>query len=95
MPAYFDAKETRDPAAREKALFAALRRHLEAVQGKAPTLRRQLKGVAVKGLIDRAGLQQVPVLRKPELAAMQKERAPCSLLDSARATSPITASATI
>ncbi len=76
MPAHFDAKETRDPAAREKALFAGLRRHLEAVQAKAPTLRGQLKGIAVKGLVDRAALQQVPVLRKPDLAAMQKARPP-------------------
>ena len=84
MPAHFDAKETRDPAAREKALFAALRRHLEAAQAKAPALRAQLKGIALKGLADRAALQQVPVLRKPDLAAMQKERPPFGGLNAAK-----------
>jgi phenylacetate-CoA ligase len=76
MPAHFDAKETRDPATRERGLFAALRRHLEAAQGKAPALRGQLKGIAVKSLVDRGALQQVPVLRKPDLAAMQKRHPP-------------------
>ncbi len=76
MSAHFDAKEGRDPALREKALFAALRRQLAAVQAKAPGLKKQLNGIEVKGLTDRPALQAVPVLRKGDLLALQAGHPP-------------------
>jgi phenylacetate-CoA ligase len=71
MP-HLDKRETMEPAKREKALFRDLRGLLAFARGKAPALRRQLKGVDIAGLRDRAALAAVPVLRKSELLAMQQ-----------------------
>ncbi len=76
MPLHYDTKETRDPEVREKGLFAALRRQLDAAQAKTPGLKKQLKGLVVKDLRDRLALQQVPVLRKGDLIALQAEQPP-------------------
>jgi phenylacetate-CoA ligase len=76
VPQHYDKLETRDPIARERALFRALATHLEAAAPKAPALRRQLKGIDVKALKDRAALAHVPVLRKGDLSAMQAEMPP-------------------
>lgn len=74
--AHYDAGETQDPAAREAALFARLRSLLESAQAGAPALRQQLEGVAIDSLIDRAALQQVPVIRKGDLLALQAQNPP-------------------
>jgi len=85
MPLHYDARETRDPAAREKALFAALRRQLEAARGKAPAIRTQLRGVEVKTLKDRAALAAVPVFRKADLIALQAGHPPFAGLTTVKA----------
>jgi phenylacetate-CoA ligase len=73
---FYDKLENMDGEKREKALFKDLRGLLEFAKGKAPALRAQLKGVDIKGLKDRAALAQVPVLRKPELMALQLAKGP-------------------
>lgn len=71
-----DKRELMDPAKREKALFGNLRKLLAFASPRAPALRRQLKGIDVKGLKDRAALAAVPVLRKSDLLAMQRATPP-------------------
>ena len=61
--AHYDAGETQDSAAREAALFARLRSLLEGAQAGAPALRQQLDGIALDTIVDRAALQQVPVIQ--------------------------------
>lgn len=72
MIAHFDELETRPAATRETQLFADLRALLEAVRASTPGLKRQLGGIEVTSLIDRASLAKVPVLRKSDLLAMQQ-----------------------
>jgi phenylacetate-CoA ligase len=71
MP-FYDKLETADPEKREKAQFRELRGLLDFAKGKAPALRKQLKGIEIKALKDRAALAGVPVLRKSDLLAMQQ-----------------------
>ncbi|GAA4125457.1 phenylacetate--CoA ligase family protein [Aminobacter aganoensis] len=82
--AHYDAGETQDPAAREAALFARLHSLLETAQAGAPALRQQLEGVAVASLVDRAALQQVPVIRKGDLLALQAKEPPFAGLSPVR-----------
>lgn len=74
-PGYYDVLETRDPEAREAALFAALRDHLCAAK-RAPALARILDGIDPDAVTDRAALATLPVLRKSELMAMQADSPP-------------------
>ncbi|KQU71842.1 AMP-dependent synthetase [Aminobacter sp. DSM 101952] len=82
--AHYDAGETQDPAAREAALFARLHSLLETAQAGAPALRQQLEGVAVASLVGRAALQQVPVIRKGDLLALQAKEPPFAGLSPVR-----------
>jgi phenylacetate-CoA ligase len=75
MP-FYDKLETVDPEKREKAQFKELRALLDFAKAKAPALRKQLKGVEIKSLKDRAALAAVPVLRKSDLLAMQQAAPP-------------------
>jgi phenylacetate-CoA ligase len=75
MP-FFDKRETADPEKREKAQFRELRALLEYARGKAPALKKQLKGIDIKALKDREALAGVPVLRKSDLLAMQQAAPP-------------------
>ncbi len=84
MAHHYDRLETRDPIAREKALFRALATHLETATSKAPALKRQLKGIDVKALKDRAALALIPVMRKGDLGAMQAESPPFAGLTTQR-----------
>ena len=74
--AFYDKLETADPEKREKSQFKELRALLDFAKAKAPALRRQLKGIEVKSLKDRAALAHVPVLRKSDLLAMQQAAPP-------------------
>jgi phenylacetate-CoA ligase len=76
MPEHFDKHETRSPAFRERQDFSTLRTLLEAAKKKAPALRKQLKGVKIEALKDRAALAEVPVFRKSDLLALQKAEPP-------------------
>jgi len=75
VPDYYDALETRDPAAREseqaRALPAIIARAMTA-----PAWARHLAGVDAKAVTSRAALARLPVLRKTDIAALQKETPP-------------------
>jgi phenylacetate-CoA ligase len=76
MSEHFDAAETRDPQQREIALLADLRDLLAWAAPATPALARQLAGIDIAGLTDRAALATVPVLRKSELLGMQRVAPP-------------------
>lgn len=75
MPDYYDALETRQPAARERELFAALP-GIVARAMTAPGWAKHLAGIDPKTANSRAALARLPVLRKSDVAALQKETPP-------------------
>jgi phenylacetate-CoA ligase len=75
MSEFYDALETRDPATREKDLFARLPEVLARAMS-APGWAEHLKGVDPKTVTSRAALAKLPVLRKSELPALQKAMPP-------------------
>lgn len=83
MP-FYDKLETADPEKRERAQFKDLRALLDFAKGRAPALRRQIKGVDIRALKDRAALAAVPVLRKSDLVAMQQAAPPFAGLATAK-----------
>jgi phenylacetate-CoA ligase len=76
MPPHFDRLETRSPEKREAEDFRILRALLTASIGKAPALKKQLRGIELSALKNRAALAAVPVFRKGDLGALQKARPP-------------------
>jgi phenylacetate-coenzyme A ligase PaaK-like adenylate-forming protein len=72
---YFDRLETRSPGAREKALMAALPGLLRLAK-KAPGWARILKDVRPQDIKSRKALAALPVTRKSDLGALQKETPP-------------------
>src|SRR5262245_39400178 len=75
MPDHYDALETREPARRERELFARLPEILARAMG-APGWAAQLAGHDPKALTSRAALAKLPLLRKSELLARQKQSPP-------------------
>jgi phenylacetate-CoA ligase len=75
MADHYDALETREPAAREREQFARLP-EIVARAVTAPGWAGNLKGVDPKSVTSRAALARLPVLRKSDLAALQKEHPP-------------------
>ena len=75
MPDHFDARETRDPAAREADLMQRLPGLLEAALA-APGWRRHLGGIDPQAIDSRAALARLPVLRKPDLIRLQQAEPP-------------------
>ena len=75
MSLHFDTIETRDPAAREAAHASALADIVSRALA-APGWARRLAGVDPKTVSSRAALAKLPVLRKPELVALQRETPP-------------------
>jgi phenylacetate-CoA ligase len=75
MSQFYDALETRDPAAREKELFARLPDTIARAMS-APGWAGHLKGVDPKAVTSRAALAKLPVLRKSDLPALQKAMPP-------------------
>ena len=72
---HYDALETREPAMREREQLAALPQAL-AHALKAPGWAKQLAGVDPMSVDSRAALARLPVLRKADLVAMQKDNPP-------------------
>jgi phenylacetate-CoA ligase len=70
---FFDPLEQRDPAAREAALMAALPGVLRAAKRDAPAMGALLAGVDPDAVTHRAALAALPVTRKSELLARQRE----------------------
>src|ERR1700686_116981 len=75
MSAHYDALETRDPAIREREQFAVLPA-LVARAMTAPGWAKHLKGADPKAVNSRAALAKLPVLRKADIVALQKENPP-------------------
>ena len=76
MSEHYDDLETREPAAREAALFECLRAQIKDAQDRSPGFARHLQGVNADAVTDRAALAALPVLRKTALAEMQKADPP-------------------
>jgi phenylacetate-CoA ligase len=75
MTEHHDALETRSPDAREADLFARLPAVLAAAM-QAPAYARHLGAIDPAAITDRNALSMLPVLRKAELPALQKEAWP-------------------
>jgi phenylacetate-CoA ligase len=75
MTEHHDALETRSPDAREADLFARLPAVLEAAL-RAPAYARHLGAIDPSGITDRNALSTLPVLRKADLPALQKQALP-------------------
>ncbi|HEY8876219.1 MAG TPA: AMP-binding protein [Roseateles sp.] len=74
MSDFFDALETRDPAAREAALMAALSEQIAHAQSSSPAYTELLAGVDAATVTSRAALAQLPLTRKSSLSAAQAAR---------------------
>ncbi len=75
MTAYYDARETREQAAREAELFSRLPGVLRSAIT-APAYAERLKGLDPAAVTSRAALAGLPVLRKSELPALHKASTP-------------------
>jgi phenylacetate-CoA ligase len=75
MSEFYDALETRDPAAREHDIFAALPGIIARAMT-APGWTAHLKGADPKSVSSRAALARLPLLRKSDLHALQKAAPP-------------------
>jgi phenylacetate-CoA ligase len=75
MPDHYDALETRDPAVREREQAAKLPAIVARAMS-APGWAKHLKGIDPKSVNSRSGLAKLPVLRKADVAALQKENPP-------------------
>ncbi|HSE79398.1 MAG TPA: AMP-binding protein [Alphaproteobacteria bacterium] len=73
---YFDELETRDPAHREQALFAALGEQLANAKANAPAFAQILADVDPQSIGDRRALAGLPITRKSELTDRQKKNFP-------------------
>ena len=73
---YFDELETRDPAAREAALMAALPGQIAHAKAEAPAFAEILAGVEAQAVTDRGALAGLPVITKAELTARQAAAPP-------------------
>src|SRR5664279_3546270 len=75
MPDHYDAREIRNPATREREKFARLPEAVARAMT-APGWAKHLKGIDPKSVNSRSGLAKLPVLRKADVAALQKENPP-------------------
>src|ERR1043165_2618151 len=75
MTDHFDSLETRDPAAREKDLFARLPAAIARAMT-APGWAKRLAGIGPAAIPSRADLAKLPLLRKSALLGLQKETPP-------------------
>ena len=73
---HYDTLETRDPAEREAAQFAALPRQIANAKAHAAAFAELLKGVEPGDVTGREALAKLPVLRKSELLERQKSAPP-------------------
>jgi phenylacetate-CoA ligase len=73
---YYDDLEIRDPEQREQALFGALPRQIRHAKASAPYFARLLRDVDADAIRDRKALAGLPVTRKSDLIALQRESPP-------------------
>ncbi|MCB8823052.1 phenylacetate--CoA ligase family protein [Microvirga rosea] len=86
MTSFYDALETRDPAAREAGLFRALPDILRRAM-QAPRYEKHLKDIVPEAITSREALSRLPVLRKSDLSTLQKGELPFGGLVPGEATS--------
>ncbi|HEX3442312.1 MAG TPA: AMP-binding protein [Pseudolabrys sp.] len=75
MPDHYDPLETREPALREREQLARLPEIIARAMS-APGWAKHLAGIDPKSITSRKALAALPVLRKSDLAALQKEYPP-------------------
>jgi phenylacetate-CoA ligase len=75
MPDHCDDIESLDPVERERRHFAALPKQIERAM-KAPGWAAHLSGVDAGSVTSRAALAKLPVLRKSDIAELQKQNPP-------------------
>jgi phenylacetate-CoA ligase len=73
---YYDAKETRDPAERERELMSRLPDQIAHAQANAPAFAKLFEGVDPSAVTSREALARLPVTRKSELLERQKAARP-------------------
>src|SRR5579871_55025 len=73
---FYDSLETRDPAARERELLAALTRQIAHAKAHAPAFAASLRDIDPASIASRAALAKLPVVRKSELIERQKRAPP-------------------
>lgn len=73
---YYDDLETRDPEQRERALFGALPGQIRHAKANTAYFARLLRDVDAEAIRDRKALAGLPVTRKSDLIALQKESPP-------------------
>ncbi|HEX4985800.1 MAG TPA: AMP-binding protein [Burkholderiales bacterium] len=73
---YYDDLETRDPEARERALFAALPGQIRHAKANTAYFAQLLRDVDAGDVRDRGALAKLPVTRKSDLIALQKASPP-------------------
>ena len=76
MSDFYDQRETRSADQREAALFAALPAHIAHAKANAPYFGRLLAGVDPAAVRDRGALARLPLTRKSDLIALQKQAPP-------------------
>ena len=69
---YYDARETRDPAAREHDLLARLPAQIAHAKARAPAFAALLQDIDPAAVTSREALARLPVIRKSELLERQK-----------------------
>ncbi|NMG76197.1 phenylacetate--CoA ligase family protein [Aromatoleum diolicum] len=81
---FYDARETRDPAERERELMARLPAQIAHAKANAPAFARLLEGVEPAAVTSREVLARLPVTRKSELLEHQKAARPFGGFSTAR-----------
>jgi phenylacetate-CoA ligase len=76
MNAHYDALETRSPEVREREQMDALARQVAYAKAHAPAFGRALRDVDAASITSRDALAQLPVVRKSELAELQRGERP-------------------
>jgi len=84
MTEHYDALETRDPELREREQFELLRRQIAYAKANAPGFARRLADVDPASITSRHALAKLPVVRKSELAELQRDARPFGGLAAAR-----------
>ena len=76
MAEHYDALETRDPQLREREQLAQLARQIAHAKAHAPAFARSLAHIDAAQITSREALARLPVVRKSELAELQKRARP-------------------
>ena len=76
MTEYYDDLETRNPEARERDQFAAVSMQVAHAKANSPYFATLLKDIDPKNIRDRKSLATLPVTRKSDLIALQKQVPP-------------------